>query len=1043
MKRNGIQRILPQVPLWAQRSKLEVADARRWCITFAQTAQQLQQQGNHGMVTEIVQFALRTCVTVRTATTFFHLLQEAALSGGQPFTDQDVAKAELQCFAALTGRGLARPLASQRPTGDSSGEEGGDEDLSGEEAVDSEEPLRATAELLADMGVQLAEDEMAADNAYPANSWDMDVHLLPGQPGFNRRAAAAMRRANVGVRRRPAAAADMRWTCTGCDEQNRVARERCNNCTVAKPVGQVMDDVCPPLQPHQEIVEFLVHPKSPISKLLVDHPTGSGKTREMIRVLDNYFYDPRPKIPIFPKAAVCRNFYIELLRWPSRYRDYFCCERPEDGAIACGQPRWQERRHDAWDMNRLPETEVRRLCFSCRDVLEMKGQSFRGVMRRSFRISFREKHPGEPMPLAPLRAISYASAGGGFSVISGAQPLSAVMKIGFKGSESNNVYSHKVVLMDETHNLVRTQTQYMKQLSRLRELLPHACDLVLVGFTGTPILSVPAEGDQLLNIIKGDQTRTNEEGFLSSFSSRPRHLFPTPLPQGIPDGILSVQRQRQLVQKVELHDETLNAYDRKRERGVLGQRLSAYCNVCSFVSSFHDGKSGNKARLLANPNGCCPKLVAVAEAVASSSTKALVMTGRSSGYVVMLELLRQVAARSQPPFRVATMEDLSSFNHVSNLHGQAFRVLVADSAQCSEGVSFLAVRRQFLTDVPQLHSSFVQVCGRSIRMYGHRGLPEKEQEVVIQLYVSTLPAWMRTPLGAWAFRAQRRHWAGKAAEIQGKILLQKLEAAGIRTLAQLKVEIDALGSTVSGGTMASERVKSFLARVGLEEKGGEVEDSADGESSRHNSSSLKQAMRALGSAPSAEDVSLALSSSTADEDALKELARQSCELAPALASMRAWAVDKEIVDYLASSFARTSDCPIWSRSRASMPDRSISFAPGSSSDMSTSIVLHDAITPMLRRRMRNKTSVQDDIFIVAEAEQGEKQEFMVPLADASYNCEATQFGTERNNFKKSDSRSPKTVPVTMQSITKKRKIVETDREIIEVASVVIKRVRTK
>lgn len=32
-----------------------------------------------------------------------------------------------------------------------------------------------------------------------------------------------------------------------------------------------------------------------------DMARGSGKTREMIKVLDNYFFDPRPKVPIFPK----------------------------------------------------------------------------------------------------------------------------------------------------------------------------------------------------------------------------------------------------------------------------------------------------------------------------------------------------------------------------------------------------------------------------------------------------------------------------------------------------------------------------------------------------------------------------------------------------------------------------------------------------------------------------------------------------------------------------------------------------------------------
>merc|ERR1719390_193632 len=100
---------------------------------------------------------------------------------------------------------------------------------------------------------------------------------------------------------------------------------------------ELLDTVaCPPLQPHQESVAFLLHPKSPISRLLIDHPTGSGKTWEIIRVLDNYFHDPRPKVPIFPKSPVCRNFYVELLRWPNRYRDYFCCERPNDAAIVSG-----------------------------------------------------------------------------------------------------------------------------------------------------------------------------------------------------------------------------------------------------------------------------------------------------------------------------------------------------------------------------------------------------------------------------------------------------------------------------------------------------------------------------------------------------------------------------------------------------------------------------------------------------------------------------------------------------------------------------------
>jgi hypothetical protein len=46
-------------------------------------------------------------------------------------------------------------------------------------------------------------------------------------------------------------------------------------------------------QPYQRTVSFLVHPFSVMSRLLVAHRTGAGKTYSMIRILDNYFFDPR------------------------------------------------------------------------------------------------------------------------------------------------------------------------------------------------------------------------------------------------------------------------------------------------------------------------------------------------------------------------------------------------------------------------------------------------------------------------------------------------------------------------------------------------------------------------------------------------------------------------------------------------------------------------------------------------------------------------------------------------------------------------------
>merc|ERR1719498_972486 len=210
---------------------------------------------------------------------------------------------------------------------------------------------------------------------------------------------------------------------------------------------QVGEVECPPLQPHQESVAFLLHPKSPVSRLLVDHPTGSGKTWEIIRVLDNYFHDPRPKVPIFPNSPVCRNFYMELLRWPNRYRDFFCCMRPADAAVASGVVDWRERRHLMWSLNHFLEAELRHLCLVLREVLELKQYFYMGSMRAGIREQFMHQNPGEHMPAGPMRALSYTSAGGSFTQLRDMEdiPRSAMMKIGYTQG-CNNVYTNKVVV---------------------------------------------------------------------------------------------------------------------------------------------------------------------------------------------------------------------------------------------------------------------------------------------------------------------------------------------------------------------------------------------------------------------------------------------------------------------------------------------------------------------------------------------------------------------------------------------------------------------
>eukprot|EP00930_Biecheleria_cincta_P023626 TRINITY_DN17040_c0_g1_i2.p1 TRINITY_DN17040_c0_g1~~TRINITY_DN17040_c0_g1_i2.p1 ORF type:complete len:1109 (+),score=221.83 TRINITY_DN17040_c0_g1_i2:50-3376(+) len=667
----------------------------------------------------------------------------------------------------------------------SGSEDGGESeisDLGAEEEVDLEIDDGDSQGILKDLMVQHA--SAPPDPTYHGN-WDGAP--APGSDGFNHFAARVMLNARVGQERAPS----------------------------PDHIG------CPPLQPHQETVAFLLHPQSPVSRLLVDHPTGSGKTREMIRVLDNYFFDARPKVPIFPKEPVCRNFYVELLRWPSRYRDFFACLRPQDAALAAGVQDWRVRRAELWDVSEMPSEALKEICANLRDVLEMKGWFFMGEMRRSRRDAFESRFPEEAIPGAPLRALRYTSAGGRHAELrDDGLPVSALLKVAFdRATAGGNAYSNKVVIMDEVHNLVRVQTQYGEQLERLRALLSGARGTVLAGFTGTPILNEAAEGRQLLDIIKGKSAPQCDDGFLSSFHLRPAGLFPSSLPRGIPDSVLSPNLRRQFVRHVKLTAEPLKRYDAKRQEGLPGRRLRNYCNLCVHFGSFHGGKSGSKARVLADVAGCAPKLHAIAKDVAEIPLKALVLITRNSGLEVLLEHLRGLA--SQAGFNVATMEELAEFNSPGNLRGERYRVLVADAAQCSEGVSFFAVRRLHLADVPSTPSALVQSVGRAIRMYGHKGLPREEQTVTSLLWVAGFPRWMRSPLGAWAFRAQRGRGEAQDMESGARRLLRRLMAAGVQDFDALKAKLDACGggsidpATGHKAPMTSKAAASFFEQVGF------------------------------------------------------------------------------------------------------------------------------------------------------------------------------------------------------------------------------------
>lgn len=186
----------------------------------------------------------------------------------------------------------------------------------------------------------------------------------------------------------------------------------------------------PELLHQQQVVAALLHPQSPVQRLLADHNTGSGKTLVMIHTLDNFYADPRPKVAIFPKYVVMDNFYLGLLDWPSRWRDYICMRHSSMACTAANFPNWRSVKEQHWQLHlHNQKIEARILEFGealqktlkelfmkpAHEILEMKHAFFNGRMRDSFVQQFWAdvgKDSTIQLPAGPLRAYRFTSAGG-------------------------------------------------------------------------------------------------------------------------------------------------------------------------------------------------------------------------------------------------------------------------------------------------------------------------------------------------------------------------------------------------------------------------------------------------------------------------------------------------------------------------------------------------------------------------------------------------------------------------------------------------------
>jgi len=661
------------------------------------------------------------------------------------------------------------------------------------------------------------------------------------------------------------------------------------------------------LRLHQESAAFLLHPDSPIQRLLVDHATGTGKTLVMLRILDSFFDDPRPKVVIFPKDRVCDNFYQELLKWPSRWREFFCFSRPVHGGLAGGVVNWKRRRDEVWDLGNEKirneakrrgcriEKVVRDLVDSIREVLEMKRVIRAGKIRPKMSQKFRKEHPGAPVPRAPLRAFRYTTAGGGACGLGpDGWPRSPLLKVGFD-PEEKNPYSRKIVLMDECHNLVRPTVQYAEQLGRLQDHLFTSNGSVLAAFTGTPVGNDALEGRHLLDAVKGNYASGYcDEGFVSSFHARGSSDFPREVPvQQVPDGVLHEGMFPELVIRHSIHGEALKRYLLKENDFMMIPRLASlpeekkdarmanYCNLHVHYGAYH---TANRDALLRDVKGHAPKFYAIAKAVAKRKEKAVILISREMGYKVLHEVLKKTAKKGG--FKVATMDERNDFNDPRrNLRGERFRVLLAETSQAAEGVSFFCVRRVYLADVPARHSDLVQRVSRCVRLGGHKDLPPEEREIRIEMHAAQLPSLLRKGPGALLYRELLNakdvvSTPGCFLESATNACLEEFKRRKIKTLQELATELQ---------KDEGEKFIELLTETALEQLG---------ETSTCPARPLSMALWRLrrgGDDLAYLEQALCKHVTTADERLLDNLVDKAAELLPPLEAMRLGAVDRPLL----------------------------------------------------------------------------------------------------------------------------------------------------
>lgn len=465
---------------------------------------------------------------------------------------------------------------------------------------------------------------------------------------------------------------------------------------------------------HTMSAAWLAGPETPIDRLLVVHRTGSGKTNVMVHILDNYFNDPRPKIAIFPRNELVRNFYEKMFDWPNQYTLFASARAKAQGA--------------KYTMQFFKETS------GMESQLHLRGR------------------PAELA--APLRCIRYTVAGGSEVFPRGGAGL-ARMPVFKYPVPSANPYDNKIILMDEVHSLIDppkgTPGNVKNALARLRQALYTCTNSVVVGLTATPFVNSVKDGEELLKVIKGREFASSptNEGFVSYFDALPPTIYPRIKPEKAAFEILFVRLQGANEKK---YLEKAKGFGKKGlPKTSHGQeaRLFALMNYCNMAGFFTQANRADfRKRLQKEPRGTATKLDFIARETMAQNEKTAILIHKRLGFAALEQIFRirgnpekdRIAFLRTPKTAKERLHNpiLAAFNAPDNMHGQKIRVLVLDADSFGEGIDLIGVRHFYIAHPAPSYALYKQWSGRVLRACAYAPLAPSQRNVTMRIFVARL-----------------------------------------------------------------------------------------------------------------------------------------------------------------------------------------------------------------------------------------------------------------------------------------------------------------